>query len=102
MFLQSELRREAAEKNLCRKLSINGYDIYALSDLDGKYELSGLCKGTYVVTITHPECEVAQFTVEVTDNVQRDFKLEHHTEALNAVTVQGENTNRGPVSDIGE
>ena len=79
-------------------LSINGYDIYALSDLDGKYELSGLCKGTYVVTITHPECEVAQFTVEVTDNVQRDFKLEHHTEALNAVTVQGENTNRGTVS----
>ena len=79
-------------------LSVNGYDIYALSDFDGKYTLDGLCAGTYVITITHPECEVAEFTVEVQRDLQRDFKLEHHTEELNAVTVQGENLNQGTIS----
>ncbi|MEC7783615.1 MAG: carboxypeptidase-like regulatory domain-containing protein, partial [Bacteroidota bacterium] len=79
-------------------LSVNGYDVYALSDFDGKYTLDGLCAGTYVITITHPECEVAEFTVEVQRDLQRDFKLEHHTEELNAVTVQGENLNQGTIS----
>ena len=79
-------------------LSVNGYDIYALSDFDGNYKLEGLCAGTYTITITHPECEVAEFVVEVNKNVTRDFKLEHHTEELNAVTVQGENANKGTVS----
>ena len=42
-------------------LSVNGYDIYAISDFDGKYILDGLCAGSYTITITHPECEVAEF-----------------------------------------
>jgi len=79
-------------------LSVNGYEIYALSDFDGSYKLDGLCAGTYTITITHPECEVAEFTVKVNENITRDFKLEHHTEELNAVTVQGENSNKGSVS----
>ena len=35
-------------------LSVNGYDIYTLSDFDGKYKLEGLCAGTYIIKITHP------------------------------------------------
>ncbi|PHR93886.1 MAG: TonB-dependent receptor [Leeuwenhoekiella sp.] len=83
-------------------LSINGYQKYALSNLDGKYALKGLCEGSYVITITHPECEVAEFTVEVSGDVQRDFKLEHHTEELNSVTVKGQNLKKGSASSAAQ
>lgn len=79
-------------------LSVNGYDIYAISDFDGKYTLDGLCAGSYTITITHPECEVAEFGIDVNGNLSKDFKLEHHTEELNAVTVKGENVNKGSSS----
>ncbi|WP_028375114.1 TonB-dependent receptor domain-containing protein [Leeuwenhoekiella sp. MAR_2009_132] len=79
-------------------LSVNGYDIYSVSDFDGNYKLNGLCAGSYTITITHPECEVAEFTIRLSGDVKRDFKLEHHTEELNAVTVRGENINKGSAS----
>ncbi|WP_128760945.1 TonB-dependent receptor [Leeuwenhoekiella aestuarii] len=83
-------------------LSVNGFEIYALSDFDGNYKLEGLCAGTYTITITHPECEVAEFTVEVAGDVKRDFKLEHHTEELNSVTVKGQNLTKGSASSAAQ
>ncbi len=79
-------------------LSINGYQKYALSDFDGKYTFDNLCADTYTITITHPECDVAEFTVKITGDLKRDFKLEHHTEELNAVTVKGQNLHKGSAS----
>ena len=79
-------------------LSVNGYDIYALSDFDGNYTLNGLCAGNYTITVTHPECAVTTFNVTVSQDTTRDFKLEHHTEELNAVTVKGQTINQGSVS----
>ncbi|MGB3773739.1 MAG: TonB-dependent receptor [Leeuwenhoekiella sp.] len=71
-------------------LSAESQQVYAETDLDGNYTLNGLCTGEVEITVTHPECEVKVFTVNITGNLNRDFKLEHHTEELNSVTIKGE------------
>lgn len=70
-------------------LSIEGEEKYALTDFDGKYEISGLCPGNYVVHITHPECDTEDFKITINKDLTRNFKLEHHIEELNRVTVTG-------------
>lgn len=72
-------------------LSIESQQLYVETDLDGNYSLKGLCPGKAEITVTHPECEVKTFSIEINGNMTRDFKLEHHTEALTQVTVKGEN-----------
>lgn len=71
-------------------LSIESQQVYAETDLDGHYSFKGLCPGKAEITITHPECEMKIFTVEINGDMTRDFKLEHHTEELTQVTVKGE------------
>ena len=58
------------------------------SDLDGKYTFSNLCEGTYSLQIYHPNCETQIFKVKVSGDTQRNFKLEHHLEELNAITLR--------------
>ncbi len=71
-------------------LSVESQQVYAETDLDGNYFLQGLCAGKIEITVTHPECNVKTFTIEISKDLNRDFKLEHHTEELNQVTVKGE------------
>ncbi|WP_031426453.1 TonB-dependent receptor [Flavimarina sp. Hel_I_48] len=71
-------------------LSIENQQIYEVTDLDGNFVLRGLCAGTAQVTITHPECEVKTFTINVDDHATQNFRLEHHTEELSKVTLKGE------------
>lgn len=63
---------------------------YTVTDLDGKYELKGLCPGTYKVEVSHIQCETGYFEIELKENMQRDFKMEHHVDELAEVTVTGE------------
>ena len=71
-------------------LSVEGEQLYAETDVNGKYTLDNLCDGTLKITVTHPECTAKTFTVEIKGDTDRDFKLEHHTEELAKVTVKGE------------
>lgn len=78
-------------------LSVESQQVYAETDLDGNYSLQGLCAGKTVITVTHPECDVKTFTIEISKDLTRDFKLEHHTEELNQVTVKVKSTAPKPL-----
>ncbi|AXG71599.1 putative TonB-dependent receptor [Kordia sp. SMS9] len=58
------------------------------SDIDGKYMFSNLCEGTYSLQVYHPNCETQIFKVKISSNTKRNFKLEHHLEELNAITLR--------------
>ncbi|MEM7186003.1 MAG: TonB-dependent receptor [Bacteroidota bacterium] len=62
------------------------------TDLDGSFTISGLCNDTYSFQVSHPECLTKGFTVKINGNTTKDFKLEHHLEELNQVTVEGKTT----------
>lgn len=60
-----------------------------VTDLDGKFIISNLCNQSYNIQISHPNCLTKGFTIKVSGNTTKNFKLEHHLEELNQVTVQG-------------
>ena len=60
------------------------------TDIEGYYIISGLCEDeVYIIEILHPSCETMIFRLKVSGNMTRDFKLEHHIEALNEIIVSG-------------
>ncbi|MEJ1222756.1 TonB-dependent receptor [Sediminicola sp. 1XM1-17] len=71
-------------------LILAGTEQAVLSDLDGKYTFTGLCKGTYAIQVSHPYCLSKGFTVRVDGNTTNNFLLEHHLEELNEVVLEGE------------
>ncbi|MGB5943570.1 MAG: TonB-dependent receptor [Leeuwenhoekiella sp.] len=71
-------------------VEIVGQQKYALTDFEGQFNLKRLCAGTIEVQITHPECDRRTFKVRLDGNLERDFKMEHHIEALEDVQVVGE------------
>ncbi len=70
-------------------LYISQLESYAYSNLNGEYEFTGLCAGSYEIEVMHPECRTLIFPVEITRTEKRDFLLEHHLEELDEVKVVG-------------
>ena len=64
-------------------------DVVVQSDFDGNYLIENLCEGKYFIQISHPECSTRGFNVNVSKNVKRDFKLEHHLDELNEISIEG-------------
>ncbi len=60
----------------------------------GEYQLNNLCKSTYLLEISHPECKSVTQRVLIENNMVKDFKLEHHAEELNQILLKG-NENKG-------
>ena len=59
------------------------------TDFDGTYSFSNLCNATYYIQVSHPYCLTKGFTVRVSGDTQKSFKLEHHIEELNQITIEG-------------
>ncbi len=59
------------------------------TDFDGKFTISNLCNDTYSIQVSHPYCLTKGFKVKISGNTVKNFKLEHHLEELNQVTVEG-------------
>ena len=70
-------------------LVFNEINKTAQTDLDGRYDISNLCKGQYSMKLIHPSCESTTFKININGNTYRDFKLEHHIEELNEIIVKG-------------
>ena len=70
-------------------LIVAGTEQVVETDKDGRYSISNLCNQSYSIQISHPYCLTRGYTVEVSGNTKKDFRLEHHLEELNAVTVKG-------------
>ena len=60
-----------------------------VADEFGAFRLEKLCAGNYTITISHVSCQPVSATVNVEDDVQQNFYLEHHIEALRAISIEG-------------
>ena len=56
---------------------------------DGTFMFSNLCNDTYNIQVSHPYCLTKGFTVRVIGDTTKSFKLEHHIEELNQITIEG-------------
>lgn len=54
----------------------------AVADSAGRFELKGLCAGTYRVRVAHLGCETVERTVVLKASTELDFHLEHHAQEL--------------------
>ena len=59
------------------------------TNLDGTYSFTNLCNATYYIQVSHPYCLTKGFTVKVSGDTKKSFKLEHHLEELNQITIEG-------------
>lgn len=70
-------------------LIVAGSEQAVVTDLDGKFTISSLCDETYNIQVSHPYCLAKGFTIKLSGNTIKNFKLEHHLEELNQITVAG-------------
>lgn len=59
------------------------------TDTDGLFTFSNLCNGTYYIQISHPYCLTKGVRIKVSGNTIKNYKLEHHLEELNQITIEG-------------
>lgn len=71
--------------------------ILATTDADGRYRFSGLCAGSYSLSVTHISCDSVVLTIAVKGNVKKDVLLHHTKVELQGVTVQGLRVNNTQV-----
>lgn len=71
-------------------LIVAGTEQAVETDMDGKFSISGLCEDTYAIQVSHPYCLTKGFRVNISGNTSKTFRLEHHLEELNEVTLEGE------------
>ena len=63
---------------------------YAQADLDGRFQIMGLCPGVYELQVSHPECRTIFQTFDIQEDTTLRILLEHHIEQLEEVRVYGE------------
>ncbi len=70
-------------------LIVAGTNITAETNSEGKFSIQGLCNRSYSIQVGHPSCLTKIFSVKINGNSTRNFKLEHHLEEFNEITVTG-------------
>ena len=70
-------------------LIVIGTEQAVQTDLDGKFTISNLCNDSYSIQISHPFCLTKAITIKVVGNTTKTFRLEHHLEELNEITIAG-------------
>ncbi|MDA0880212.1 MAG: TonB-dependent receptor [Bacteroidetes bacterium] len=70
-------------------LIVAGTEQAVKTDFDGKFTIPNLCDETYDIQVSHPYCLAKGFTIKVSGNTTKNFKLEHHLEEMNEVIVKG-------------
>ncbi len=60
------------------------------TSLDGVYSIPNLCPNTsYSIKVLHSSCTPKTFSLKISGDGVRDFKLEHHLEELNEIILEG-------------
>lgn len=70
-------------------LVLAGTDDAVLTSTDGRYTFLNICDGSYLLQISHPYCLIKEVRIKVLGNTVKNFKLEHHLEELNQITIEG-------------
>ena len=63
------------------------------TDSDGNLIFENLCEDTYVLTISHEDCESMLQTVDIRKDTSRKIRLEHHLNELEEIMVISDNRN---------
>jgi iron complex outermembrane recepter protein len=71
-------------------VQIVGQNKGTISDADGKYILTAVCAGKVILACSHVGCETVYDTIYITESVAHNFYPEHHSEMLNAVSIEAE------------
>ena len=61
----------------------------AITSTDGTFTINGLCNEEYLLLITHIDCESLSAPITISSDIHRTFYLEHHTELLQEIIVEG-------------
>lgn len=59
------------------------------TDIYGRFSIENLCAQNYTILITHMKCDEKEFSIAVDGKTEKIFKLEHHKQELNEITVNG-------------
>lgn len=62
---------------------------YAVSNGKGEFAIKGLCQGKVTLVISHISCTTIEKTIDLNQDYNGKFVLEHHTRELEQVTVVG-------------
>ena len=68
-------------------VSIQGTNFFSQTDLDGTYEIKGLCPGKYNLVISHPECKAINKKLNLKQSRVYNLELEHHVNKLDEIIV---------------
>ncbi len=71
---------------------VAGSEILVQTDLDGGFKIPNLCDGTYSFQVAHPNCLTQGFTVKVSGNTTKKFRMEHHLEELDQIVLKGKSS----------
>jgi len=63
------------------------------TDFDGNLIFENLCEDTYVLTISHVDCESLVQTVDIKKDTFRKIRLEHHLNELEEIMIISNNRN---------
>ena len=68
-------------------------DLLGTTDFDGNLIFENLCEDTYVLTISHEDCESLVQTVDIKKDTFRKIRLEHHLNELEEIMIISNNRN---------
>ncbi|OEK08898.1 TonB-dependent receptor [Flavivirga aquatica] len=67
---------------------------YTTSDINGKFTIKNLCNGNLVLIVSHLACETQHVKIQIKGDTHYEINLEHHTEELNEVKIDGSATRK--------
>ena len=70
-------------------LIVAGSERFVVTDSEGKFMIPNLCNGTYSIQVSHPYCLTKGFSITVSGDTFKSFKLEHHLEELEGISMDG-------------
>lgn len=85
------------DKTVLNKAQIRLGDYSTVSDSKGKFTLKNIPQGSYILSASHPDCEVFTQEVTVDKNIELTINLEHHVGEIETVTLHGSHKNAGSI-----
>ncbi|WP_152973247.1 TonB-dependent receptor [Lacinutrix mariniflava] len=71
------------------KVTVSETQQIALTDFEGKFSISNLCNKTYTLEVYHAFCNSKTYKIDISGNLEKVFRLEHHLEELNEIILEG-------------
>ena len=75
-------------------IEINELEILVTTDFDGNVTFENLCLDTYLLTISHEDCESITQSIDLKKDTFRKIRLEHHLTELEEIMVISNNRNK--------